>query len=157
LKIEKYNKNKHNTKAVQDLLAMAMGHPTPERIHKLLEEFYTKKGHTLFVAQDKSKIIGIIGIDYTAAPYWWILHITVHPALRMRGIGRGLIDQITKKLSLGSVALETDQDGVGFYRACGFNAVEIKSKWPGVRRYRCIKGHWPESMLEYYNNLTLPQ
>ena len=135
---------------------MSMGRPTPEKIQRLLDEFYNTLGHTIFVALNNKKVIGIIGIDYTATPYWWILHIAVHPDYRKQGIGRGLIDGTAEKLSLKSVALETDQDAVGFYRACGFTAVEIQSRWPGVRRYRCTRGHWPKSMLEYYNNLKTP-
>jgi len=135
---------------------MAMGRPTPERLQILLDEFYNTAGHTLFVTLDKDKIIDIIGIDYTAAPYWWILHIAVHPDSRKQGIGRGLINRTAEKLSLKSVALETDGDSVGFYRACGFTAVEIQSKWPGVRRYRCARGHWPQSVLEYYISLKTP-
>ena len=135
---------------------MAVGYPTSQQLQRLLDEFYNTAGHTLFLTLDKSKIAGIIGIDYTAAPYWWILHIAVAPDLRMKGIGRGLIDQTAGKLSLKNVALETDQDAVGFYRACGFTAVEIQSKWPGVRRYRCTRGNWPQSVLEYYNNLKTP-
>lgn len=151
--LEKYNRNKHRPAAVKELLAMSMGRPTPERLQKLLDEFYNADGHAIFILLDKAKVTGIIGIDYTAAPYWWILHIAVAPDLRMRGIGRGLIDRTSEKLSLKSVALETDQDAVGFYRACGFTAVEIQSKWPGVRRYRCTRGHWLQSVLEYYISL----
>jgi GNAT superfamily N-acetyltransferase len=155
--IEKYNRDRHNTQAVKDLIAMAMGRPTPERLQRLLDNFYSTDGHTIFVALDKSQITGIIGIDYTAAPHGWILHLAVQPDLRKKGIGRGLIDYAFKEFSLESIALETDQDAIGFYCACGFTAVEIESKWPGIHRYRCTKGHIPKIVLEYYDKLTLPE
>jgi len=154
--IEKYNKIKHDTEAVKDLLDMAMGRPTPENINKFLDGFYSEKGHNLFIALDKVEITGIMGLDDTASPYGWILHLAVRPDVRMRGIGRKLIVDTMKALSLKSVALETDQDAIGFYRACGFEVVEIKSRWPGVRRFRCTRGNMPENVLEYYDNLKSP-
>ena len=154
--IEKYNESRHNPATVKDLLAMAMGRPKPERLQKLLDEFYSTDGHTIFVALDKDNIAGIIGINHTAAPHGWITHLAVHPEMRMKGIGKNLINHTMEALSLKSLALETDQDAVEFYRACGFEIKEIESKWQGVRRFRCTKGHVPEFVLEYYNNFTLP-
>jgi ribosomal protein S18 acetylase RimI-like enzyme len=137
--IEKYNKSKHNTEAVKDLLAMAVGRPTPERLIQLLNEFYTTDGHTIFIAIQNDTITGMIGIDYTARPYGTITHIAVHPDMRMNGIGKSLINHVVKTLVLTSIALETDQDAVEFYQACGFEIKEIESRWPGVNRFRCSK------------------
>ena len=60
------------------------------------------------------------------------------------------------ELSLKSVALETDQNAVDFYRACGFTVMKIISRWPGIHRFLCTKGQPPESVLEYYHRLKLP-
>jgi ribosomal protein S18 acetylase RimI-like enzyme len=161
--LEKYDRMQHNTEQVKNLLTMAIGYPTQEFLGKLLDVVYDFKGHHLFVTQKKGfftrhkgTITGIIGIDITAHPHGWILHLAVHPDYRKRGLGKTLISQVMEKFALKSVALETDQDAVGFYRSCGFTAVETKSKWPGVQRYRCTKGQLPKSVLEYYNNLTSP-
>lgn len=135
---------------------MSLGHPTPERLQKIINEFYAVKGHSLFVALDKDTITGIIGIDDTATPHGWIVHLAVHPDYRMKGIGRSLIEQTMKALSLKSLALKTDQDAVNFYRACSFQTVEIESQWPETQRYRCTKGHVPEFVLEYYDKLIAP-
>jgi ribosomal protein S18 acetylase RimI-like enzyme len=154
--VEKYNQKKHSPEAVQEILAMALGRPTPERLHKIVDEFYNAEGHTLFISSDKGQITGIIGVDDTAAPHGWIIHLAVRLELRMRGIGKNLINNAIEIFSLKSIALTTDQDAVGFYRACGFEIKEIVSKWPGVRRFRCTKGHMPEFVLEYYDKLTAP-
>ena len=160
--LEKYDRTRHNTEEVKNLLTMAIGYPTQESLGKLLDVVYDIEGHHLFVTQTKSfltrknTITGVIGIDITAPPHGWILHIAVHPDYRKRGLGKSLISQVMEKFKLESVALETDDDAVDFYRTCGFNVVEIHSKWAGVRRYRCSKGQLPKSVLEYYNNLTLP-
>jgi ribosomal protein S18 acetylase RimI-like enzyme len=155
--LEKYDRSRHNTEEVKNLVMMAIGFPTPEGLQKLLDLVYDIEGHFLFLTRHKDKIIGVIGIDITAPPHGWILHLAVHPDYRKQGIGKYLISQVMVKYALQSVALETDQDAVGFYRACGFSAVEIKSNWPGVHRYRCTKGQRPKSVLEYYDNRTLPE
>ena len=155
--IEKYDKTRHNPEEVKNLLAMAVGYPAPEKLRKLLDVVYDIEGQFLFVTLDKDKVIGIIGVDITAAPHGWILHLAVRPDYRKRGIGRSLIDELMQKLALQSVSLETDQDAVGFYRACGFKVREIISKWPGVHRYLCTKGQPPKSVIEYYRNLKLPE
>jgi ribosomal protein S18 acetylase RimI-like enzyme len=161
--LEKYDSTRHNTEEVKNLLTMAIGYPTQELLGKLLDVVYDIKGHHLFVTQKKGfwtrhkgTITGIIGLDITSPPHGWILHLAVHPDYRKRGLGKNMISQVMEKFKLESVALETDDDAVDFYRACGFNVVEIHSKWAGVRRYRCTKGQPPKSVLEYYNNLTLP-
>jgi ribosomal protein S18 acetylase RimI-like enzyme len=161
--LEKYDRTRHNTEQVKNLLTMAIGYPTHESLGKLLDVVYDIKGHHLFVIQKKGFltrhkgiITGIIGLDFTSPPHGWILHLAVHPDYRKRGLGKSLISQVMEKFQLESVALETDDDAVDFYRACGFDTIEIKSNWPGVHRYRCTKGQLPKSVLEYYNNLTLP-
>jgi ribosomal protein S18 acetylase RimI-like enzyme len=153
--ITRYDPTRHNTEDVKSLLAMAIGYPTPERIKKIIDVVYDVEGYLLFVIIDKDKITGIIGVDDSASPHGWIIHLAVHPDYRNKGIGRSLISQVMELLSFTSVGLETDQDAVGFYHACGFTAEEIPSKWSGVHRYCCTKGQLPQSVLEYYNNKTL--
>jgi ribosomal protein S18 acetylase RimI-like enzyme len=150
--IEKYDRIRHNTEDVKSLLAMAVGRPTDERLKKLLDVVYDIEGYLLFVTLDKDKVTGIIGVDNSASPHGWILHLAVRADCRKKGTGKRLINEGMEYLSLTSVGLETDQDAVNFYRACGFIAVEIPGKWPGIHRFRCIYGNPPESVLEYYNN-----
>jgi ribosomal protein S18 acetylase RimI-like enzyme len=151
--LEIYNQEHHSPAAVKELLALAVGRPEPDYLQKLLDRFYSTEGHTLFLTLDNQKIIGIIGVDNTAAPYGWITHIAVHQDYQKRGIGESIINQATDALALTSVGLETDQDALYFYRAIGFTCVEVYSQWPGVHRYRCTRGQWPQSVLEYYDNL----
>jgi ribosomal protein S18 acetylase RimI-like enzyme len=160
--IEKYDRTRHNAEEVKSLLSMAIGYPTQDFLGKLLDVVYDIKGHHLFIiqnrglfARDKGTLTGVIGIDVTLPPHGWILHLAVHPDYRKQGIGRKLISQVMEKFKLESTALETNQDAVDFYRACGFTTIEIKNKWPGVHRYRCTKGQAPKSVLEYYDKLTL--
>jgi len=154
--IEQYDRARHNTDEVKNLLTMAIGYPAPDFLQKLLDVVYDIEGHHLFITSNQNKVTGIIGLDITARPHGWLLHLAVRPDYRRQGIGKSLISQVMEQFKLESVALETDQNAVDFYRACGFTAVEITSKWPGVHRYRCIKGQPPKSVLKYYHNLTMP-
>jgi ribosomal protein S18 acetylase RimI-like enzyme len=166
--IEKYDRIRHNTEAVENLIAMALGPSTPGRGRKLLSNVYEVEDYLLFVTLDQGKapvpvtppvplITGIIGVDNAAAPHGWILHLAIHPTLRHRGLGRNLIEHVMGQLCWQSVGLTTDQDAVDFYRACGFTAVEFHSPWPGIHRFRCTKGNQPQNVLEYYNNKVLPE
>jgi ribosomal protein S18 acetylase RimI-like enzyme len=139
MKIERYNSKRHNTEELKELLKMAMGNPTPEKVQKWLGTFYTLNKHAILVAINDRRITGMIGIDYSTAPHGYIYHLAVHPDYRKHGIGRGLLNYVAKTLGLISIALETDQDAVEFYRACGFDIEEIESKWHGVRRFLCNK------------------
>jgi ribosomal protein S18 acetylase RimI-like enzyme len=137
--IEEYDKSKHNPRAIRELLAMAVGNPTPEKLSQLLDEFYAADSHSIFVASNSGKVNGIIGIDYTGRPQGYITHIAVNPDTRMQGVGRRLINYTTETLGLTDLEVETDQAAVDFYRACGFEIKEIKSQWPSIRRFRCFK------------------
>ena len=138
--IEELDKSRHNLGDIKELLAMAMGNPTPEKLKQLLDEFYASDGRTIFVAIHSGKIIGVIGIDYSNRPYGFITHIAVLPDMRKQGVGSHLINYTTAALKLSEIGVETDQDAVDFYRACGFETEEIESQYPGVRRFRCVSG-----------------
>jgi GNAT superfamily N-acetyltransferase len=153
--LERFDRNRHDANEVKDLLAMAVGYPTPERLKNLLDIIYDIQGFKLYINTEQGKITGVIGVDDSASPHGWILHLAVHPEYRLRGTGRKIIFSLIEMLSLVSVGLETDNDGVVFYRACSFTAEEIHSKWPGVQRFRCIYGNMPASVLEYYDRKEL--
>ena len=136
--IEKLDRNRHNLEDVKGLLALVVGHPTPERLRQLVEEFYTAEGRSIFVAIQDDKTIGIIGMVYSDRSHGVIAHLAVHPNTRRQGIGRQLIDNAVAVLGLKDIEAETDQDAVDFYRACEFETQEIESQYPGVRRFRFV-------------------
>ena len=137
--IEELDRSRHNLGDVKELLATAVGNPTPEKIEQLLDDYYASDDHTIFVATQSGKIIGVIGIDCTDKPHGFITHITVSPDMRKQDVGRHLINHTTAILELSDIRAETDQDAVGFYRSCGFETEEIESQYSGVRRFRCVK------------------
>lgn len=153
--LERFDRTRHDTEEVKRLLATAIGNPISARIDKLLDIVYEINGLQLYVIQDQEIITGIIGLDISASPHGWVLHLAVHPEFRFKGLARNSIRELMETLSLVSLGLETDKDRVDFYHACGFTAVEVKSKWPGVSRFRCTYGNMPEDVLEYYDRKEL--
>jgi ribosomal protein S18 acetylase RimI-like enzyme len=139
MQIEVFNKSRHNPETVKQILAMAMGNPTPENLVSLIDDFYNDDNHSLFVAFEGSMPIGAIGIDQTDKSMGYITHLAVLPRKRKQGIGRRLINGVAEKLELSWLELETDQEAVGFYEACGFDTTEIESRYPGIRRFKCIR------------------
>ncbi|UCD09722.1 MAG: GNAT family N-acetyltransferase [Dehalococcoidales bacterium] len=137
--IELYDINRHDVDAIKIILSMAMGNPNPEDLNSLLFDFYTRNDQMMFIASENDTVSGIIGIDCSGKPSGYINHLAVLPANRRRGIGRSLIVETAKVLGLSTMELETDQDAVEFYNACGFNSKEIESNYPGIRRFRCVK------------------
>ena len=137
--IEEFDRSRHNLGNVKELLAMAVGNPTPEKMEQLLDDYYASDDRTIFVATQSGKIIGVIGIDCTDKPHGFITHIAVSQDMRKQDVGRHLINHTTAVLELADIGAETDQDAVVFYRACGFETEEIESQYSGVRRFRCVK------------------
>ncbi|MBN2075563.1 MAG: GNAT family N-acetyltransferase [Dehalococcoidales bacterium] len=137
--IELFDTNKHDIDEIKVILSMATGDPTPENLDSLLGDFYTSDNRLLFIASINHVITGIIGIDRSGKSSGLIKHLAVLPKNRKHGIGRCLINETAKVLGLSTIELETDQDAVDFYHACGFTSIEIESKYPGIHRFRCTR------------------
>ena len=137
--IELFDTNRHDVDEVREILSMATGDPTPENLDSLLGDFYTSDNRLLFIASINHVITGIIGIDFSGKPSGVIDHLAVLPKNRNRGIGRCLINETARMPGLCTIELETDQDAVEFYKACGFTSKEIESNYPGIRRFRCTR------------------
>ena len=137
--IELFNTDRHDAGEVKELLSMAKGDQTPENLDSLLYEYYSNAKHLLFISSENNIITGIIGIDCSGKPLGIIKHLAVSPVNRRSGIGRWLINETSNALELSSIELETDQDAIGFYRACGFSSIEVESNYPGIHRFRCTR------------------
>ena len=137
--IERYSKDRHDKAEVKNLLALAVGHPTLDKLAYLIDQFYASTGRTMYIHSRKGSITGVIGVEYTGSSYGFITHLAVHPTLRKKGIGERLIKHVTETLGLDEVIAETDQAAVGFYDACGFETRQIDSPCLAVSRFRCIK------------------
>lgn len=61
---------------------------------------------------------------------------------RKRGIGRLLLQDALRRSGKRPLVAETDEDGLGFYKACGFKLVGRRKQPSGAFRYR-IGWHAP--------------
>lgn len=67
-----------------------------------------------------------------------ILDIAVKPEHRGQGIGSKLIDFIFNSFNVDSIAAETDDDAIGFYKKYGFTIADTKVEFE-TKRYTCVK------------------
>ena len=69
-----------------------------------------------------------------------ILGIAVDPACRFCGIGRKMIDAARESGRFEKLYAQTDDEGVDFYRGCGFKVEPVVKRYPNgeVTRYDCI-------------------
>ena len=131
LKIVCYDSTVHDKLAVRQLLSYSMYLPSDEKIDQLLEEYSSNCDKNIFVCVFGHEIIGLIGFDLSGT----ILHIGVDPKFRHHGIAKSLITEISKQCS--ELRAETDHEGVGFYKACGFIIESLGELFPGTERFKC--------------------
>jgi GNAT superfamily N-acetyltransferase len=62
--------------------------------------------------------------------------IAVVPEQRKRGIGRLLLKDALQRSGKRPLTAETDEEGLGFYKTCGFKLVGRRKHPSGVFRYR---------------------
>ncbi len=68
--------------------------------------------------------------------------IAVHQDHRRRGIGRALLQDALRRSGRRPLTAETDEEGLPFYKACGFKMVGRRKHPSGTFRYR-IGWHAP--------------
>lgn len=118
---------------LSDLIKLAIGSPTPEKVEKILGS-YDEPDHHLFGSYDGEKLVGMIGLQVDAN-HGVIKHIAVLDSYRNQEIGKTLITEALKRFHLNSLEAETDEEGRGFYEKCNFKCSPFAGKYN--MRYRC--------------------
>ena len=126
-----YDCTVHDKLALRQLLSYSMYLPKEGKIDRLLEEYTSNSEKKIFVCVFGHEIIGLIGFDLSGT----ILHIAVDPKFRYQGIAMRLITEISKQFS--ELRAETDHEGVGFYKACGFTIESLGELFHGTERFKC--------------------
>ncbi len=65
-----------------------------------------------------------------------ITHLAVAGARRRQGYGRACLQDALRRAGKRPLVVETDEAGLGFYRACGFKLVGRRRHPSGAARYR---------------------
>jgi N-acetylglutamate synthase-like GNAT family acetyltransferase len=99
-----------------------------------------RSGEWTFIGwQEGNEILACAGAETLDGGTIGIRSIAVSPMWRKRGLGRALVDALAERAGAVRVVAETDDDAVGFYRACGFAVSEAAPKFERAR-YRCVRG-----------------
>ena len=87
-----------------------------------------KNSETVFTAWDNGKLIGLINALDDGIMTAYVHYLLVNPAYQGKGVGKKLTQMIAQKYSdyLRIVLIAYD-DGVEFYKRCGFKVGENKT------------------------------
>jgi len=119
---------------LSELIKLAIGSPTPEKVQKILES-YDEPDHHLLGSYDKEKLVGVIGLQVDGN-HGIIKHIAVEDTYQKKGIGKTIVTEALKRFHLKSLEAETDEEGREFYEKCGFTITPFKG--PYGPRFKCM-------------------
>jgi ribosomal protein S18 acetylase RimI-like enzyme len=127
-----------NDPALRDVLSLAVGDPTEQKIDVVCAIYREMHDWKLFgYCDDRGGISACIGIEITGADEATIQHLAVLPAMRGQGIAKMLLHHICEALNVTRLKAETDSEAVGFYKKCGFQVESQGEVYPGVERFLC--------------------
>lgn len=125
-----------NDDAVKDLLALCM-RADGEALEREIDSYNTENAKRLFGCFVNGELAGIVGVVRQDEQVE-IRHLAVQQKRRGKGIGKGMIAEISKAGGIKTLTAETDHEAVGFYRNAGFTIASLGEKYPGVERFACI-------------------
>jgi len=119
------------------IVSHALFNPTPGKVQSLAQGVYGKQQGKFYTAILDDKIIGIVGIKRIGAKKVEIMHIAVDEPYRGKGLGKQMIQELITEANPKEIFLETDNDGVHFYRKCGFKTKKLPDQGFGTDRFLC--------------------
>lgn len=120
------------------LLSLAVAHPTEEKLNEILSKYEADPRFKLFLCRaPKGQLMAIAGIEKVDNGIF-IRHFAISLEVKFLGLGKWLLDELTKKLKPTFIAAETDDEtAVNFYRNAGFKVQEIRSNNPYLHKFHC--------------------
>lgn len=122
---------------IYELLAPSVYNPTEERLLNRAKKYQEDENTNIYAYKDNGEYKGIVVFEILNNSAT-ILDIAVKPEHQKCGIGSKLIDFIFNSFNVDSIAAETDDDAIGFYKKYGFTVADTKVKFD-VKRYSIIK------------------
>lgn len=120
----------HARLRVAELLQDAVGSAAPVAARDLVASV-----PAVVLCLDGDPVAAAIGRETEGS--FVIRAIAVAPPMRALGLGRRLLEEISRLGEHTCIEAETDRDSVQFYRQCGFAITSLGEKFPGVERFRC--------------------
>ena len=123
---------------VQELLALCMGDPTPQRLQAVSARYCAQPTWHLLGIEAASAVIACIGLEMIGPGEAAIRCIAVAAPYRRQELGRRLVQASVQQFGLHRLVAETDSDAVGFYERCGFVITSLGELYPGRERFHCL-------------------
>lgn len=117
------------------ILAPATGAGTADAAQDTINEIRAGGDDRVFGGLIDGKLVGAYGITRDGMANM-IAIVAVAPEHRRRGIGRSLLQDALRRSGRRPLVAETDEDGLAFYKACGFKLVGRRKQPSGAFRYR---------------------
>ena len=111
------------------------------------------EGEQFYAWEENGEPMGICGFRVLQDKLE-ICHIAVSENARGRGCGSAMIAALHSKYNM-SIQAETDDDAIGFYRKCGFEATAINKQYGDntVRRWVCVLETDDQRRARIYPNI----
>ncbi|RAP73584.1 GNAT family N-acetyltransferase [Paenibacillus montanisoli] len=122
--------------AIRDLLGWAV-FPDPEHLERAVQRYKNDDAMRLLGYESEDEIIGLIGYHDAGGGTIEIDHISVDPAERYKGYGRGMILELLELEKPSTLQAETDEEAADFYRSSRFTVESLGEKYPGTERFKC--------------------
>ncbi|MNI66861.1 Acetyltransferase (GNAT) family protein [compost metagenome] len=126
-----------NLEAVKELLALCMLADSGT-LEQEMQRYFTEDSRELLGCFINGELGGMIGVKRQSDRAVEITHLAVKPKWQGKGIGRGMIMEISKSDGIETITAETDHETALFYRNAGFAVTSLGEKYPGVERFACV-------------------
>lgn len=123
------------------ILADATGEGTPEAARERIDSARAEAPDRVFGGLMDGELVGAYTLKRDGMANL-IDIIGVEKTHRRQGIGRSLLTDALRRSGRRPLVAETDEEGLGFYKACGFKMVGRRKQPSGAFRYR-IGWHAP--------------
>jgi ribosomal protein S18 acetylase RimI-like enzyme len=131
--------------AVRDLVAHAVGYPTPEKLDRVLGRYAADPARRLVGFERNGALVGMLGFERHGDGCATVWNIAVEPDARRQGVGRAMVSWLVEVAGMSRVDAETDRHAVGFYRRLGFSITSLGERYPGTERFRCVLDVRPDT------------
>lgn len=121
---------------VAGLLAPSVYAPTPEKRTARAARYAASPNVRAFTLRCGGTRTAVL-VARMHVPRAELLDFAVTPAAQRRGLGRRMLAFLFDVCGVETIAAETDNDAVGFYRRCGFSIAPAAPRG-GTARWRCI-------------------
>lgn len=121
---------------VYGLLAPSVYAPTPEKLAARAAQYAAQPDVRAFTLRCGGIRTAIL-VARMHVPCAELLDFAVTPAAQRHGLGRRMLAFLFDVCGIETIAAETDNDAVGFYRRCGFSIAPAAPRG-GTARWRCI-------------------